>query len=178
MRYDTLIKTAFAATLTAALWLPASSAHAEDKAALATRAFARVEPMLRTMATDAMASGMSMENDPRFKDCPEAGRRMGKSLQDGVLPVIVELFFSGDNRKRVEAAMADSYSVEQLRVIAAGGEPPAADAGSEKFGQAMAALQGSFQQEVMQDSRVTAELTKAVQAGVLASVECKAKAQD
>lgn len=178
MRYEPLIQAAFAAVLATSLWLPASNAHAEDKAALAARAFTRVEPVLRKMATDAMASGMSMESDPRFKDCPEAGRQMGKSLTDGVLPVVVELFFSGDNRKRVEAAMADSYSVQQLQAIAAGGDPPAAEDGSDKFGQAMAALQGDFQAQVMQDSRVTAELTKAVQVGVMASVECKAKSKD
>ena len=178
MRYDPVIRAAFAAVLATALWLPASSAQAEDKADLAVRAFARVEPMFRKMASDSMASGMSMENDPRFKDCPEAGRQMGKSLTDGVLPVVIELFFSGDNRKRIEAAMADSYTVQQLQTIAAGGDPPAAEDGSEKFGQAVAALQGSFQTQVMQDSRVTAELTKAVQVGVLASVECKAKSRE
>ncbi|WP_332939471.1 hypothetical protein [Lysobacter sp. CCNWLW3] len=141
---------------------------------MAARAYQRIEPALRQIASEAMATGMSLDQDPRFQNCPDVGRQLSRDLQTGVLPVIVDLFFSGENRGRIEAILADSYTSAQLKLIASGGDPAGDTASTQKFNQALAGLQTEFQGQIMQDSRVVAEMTKAVQAAVLRSGECKA----
>lgn len=178
MRFAALTRAAFAALLTAALWLPASYAHAQDASAAATRAYLRIEPALREMVTQGMATGMSLDGDPRFAACPQVGQQLSKDMQTGVLPVVVDLFFSGDNRRRIEAILADTYSAEQLKRIAASGEPPADQATMDKFDQSLASLQIQFLDQIMQDSRVVAEMTKVVQASVLLSLECRTGAEN
>lgn len=178
MRHDTLTRAAFAALLTAALWLPASHAQALDSAderALAAQAYERLKPMLREMAKKSYAQGLASGKASEFADCEAAATQLRADLERDTTPVVLELFFSDEMRRRMEDILVDVYDAEQLRATAAHGNAPTRPEQSAQLARAFQELGVDFQQRVAQDSRIVAALVKALQNVTAQVQQCRAE---
>lgn len=178
MRLDSLTRPAFAALLAAALWLPAATLRAADGAderSLAASAYDRVKPMLREMAKKAYVEGLASGDATAFAGCEAASTQLRAELERDTLPVVLELFFSAEMRQRMENIMVDVYDADQLRITAAGGDPPTRPEQSAKLASSFQELSADFQQRLAKDSRIIAALAKAIQNATARVEQCRAE---
>lgn len=178
MRLNSLIRPAFAALLAAALWLPATPVRAEDEQALAARAYERVQPALREMMKKAYLQGLSGGEPGAFAGCEAASTQLRVDLERDTTPVVMELFFDQQTQQRVQGILADVYDAEQLRMVAAGGNPPSTPAQSAKMTRQFQELNAEFQQRVAQDSRIADAMAKAMQNAVARMAQCRGQQGD
>lgn len=178
MRFDALTRGAFAVLLMAALCLPTASAQSADAAevrALATRAYTRIQPIMREAMRKAYVEGLTSGEVNALAGCEAVSRQVRADLERDTTPLVMELFFSEQMQQRVEGILADVYDAQQLRAIADGGDPPSRAEQSAKIDAAFQALNAEFQQSIGQDSRVVAAIVKVMQNAAALKEQCRAE---